>query len=155
MGGSSQRPTRVALARIDMGDSTNPGFDWATPKYVSVTTFRRNGDAVATPVWFAPRNDGTFVFTTDPTSGKVKRLRNDQRVEVRPCSVRGAVRAGAPVGTGTATIIGPGSEYQAVVAALKSKYGWFVTVVELGGSIKQRLKRNSDGDCAIAISLDA
>ena len=49
-------------------------------KYVVLTTFRRNGDAVATPVWIVGLPDGTAGFTTEIDSGKVKRIRNNASV---------------------------------------------------------------------------
>ena len=63
-------------------------------EFVSLTTFRRTGASVATPVWIAPDGD-VLVVTTPVESGKVKRLRPDPRVELRPCSRRGAVADGA------------------------------------------------------------
>ncbi len=66
-----------------------------TSRYVSLTTFRRTGDAVATPVWAAP--DGAdLVVWTRADSGKVKRLRHTSRVTVAPCDVRGNLQ-GRPV----------------------------------------------------------
>ncbi|HSK58696.1 MAG TPA: pyridoxamine 5'-phosphate oxidase family protein [Actinomycetospora sp.] len=49
--------------------------------FVSLTTSRRTGDAVATPVWVARDDaaDGTLVVTTPASSGKVERLRRDPR----------------------------------------------------------------------------
>ena len=60
-------------------------------KYLSVTTFRRDGSPVATPVWFVVE-DGELLVVTSPTSGKVRRIRHDPRVRFAPCSARGAVR---------------------------------------------------------------
>ncbi len=57
-------------------------------KYVLVTTFRRNGTAVPTPVWHAPDGDGLVVWTVRDT-GKVKRLRNNPEVRLAPCTFRG------------------------------------------------------------------
>lgn len=63
-------------------------------RYVSLTTFRKNGTGVATPVWYAVEGAELYAWTrTD--SWKVKRLRNDPRVEVAVCDVRGNVAEGA------------------------------------------------------------
>ena len=59
-------------------------------RFVSLTTFRRSGVPVATPVWVA-RDGHDLVVTTPAESGKVKRLRHDPRVELRPCSRTGRV----------------------------------------------------------------
>ncbi|WP_203585897.1 PPOX class F420-dependent oxidoreductase [Subtercola lobariae] len=91
--------------------------------FVSLTTFRRSGVGVSTPVWIA--RFGTFVVITTPAeSGKVKRLRNDARVELRPCDRRGAVKPGAPTVQGVAEIL---SEPEAVTrheAVFARKYGF-------------------------------
>jgi PPOX class probable F420-dependent enzyme len=62
-------------------------------KYLSIETFRKNGQGVRTPVWFAgePEDDAPeklYVYST-ADSGKAKRIRNNGRVRVAPCDVRG------------------------------------------------------------------
>jgi PPOX class probable F420-dependent enzyme len=59
----------------------------------SLTTFRRSGEPVSTPAWVVRAGDG-LVVTTPSQSGKVERLRNNDDVELRPCSRRGIVKAG-------------------------------------------------------------
>ncbi len=73
-------------------------------KFVSLTIFRRSGVAVSSPVWIAL--DGTdLIVTTPKESGKVKRLRNDARVEIRPSSRRGTVEPDAPTVGGRAVVV--------------------------------------------------
>jgi len=57
-------------------------------KRTLVVTFRRDGRPVATPVW-AAYADGAFHVRSERSSGKLKRLRNDARVLLAPCTVRG------------------------------------------------------------------
>jgi PPOX class probable F420-dependent enzyme len=57
-------------------------------KYVLVTSFRRDGTPVSTPVW-AARDDDSLVVWTGTGTGKVKRIRRDGTVAVAPCSARG------------------------------------------------------------------
>jgi PPOX class probable F420-dependent enzyme len=59
-------------------------------KYISLTTVRKNGMKVATPVWFGEEGDKLYVMTIS-TMGKVKRIRNNPQVEVGPCTIRGKV----------------------------------------------------------------
>jgi uncharacterized protein len=59
-------------------------------KYICLITFRRTGDAVSTPVWFAERDEKLYVKTRRD-SGKCKRIRNNPRVHVAPCTIRGKV----------------------------------------------------------------
>jgi PPOX class probable F420-dependent enzyme len=67
-------------------------------KYLSLETFRKSGQGVRTPVWFAASPESTagnsetrFYVYTLPDSGKVKRIRNNPRVRVAPCTMRGEI----------------------------------------------------------------
>jgi PPOX class probable F420-dependent enzyme len=59
--------------------------------YISLETFKRNGQGVRTAVWFVLHNDAIYVYT-EADSGKIKRIRNNPRVRVALCNVRGDVR---------------------------------------------------------------
>jgi uncharacterized protein len=59
-------------------------------KYISLTTFRKNGVGVPTPLWFGEENGKLYVMTIGNT-GKVKRIRNNPQVSVAPCNMRGKV----------------------------------------------------------------
>ena len=59
-------------------------------KYISLTTFRKNGVGVPTPVWFGEQ-DGKLYVMTRSDSGKYKRLRNNPSVRIAPCTIRGKV----------------------------------------------------------------
>jgi PPOX class probable F420-dependent enzyme len=63
--------------------------DLASAHYVLLTTYRKDGTPVATPVWAVPR-DGKLYVWTEVESWKVKRMRNNPKVTVRPCGMRGA-----------------------------------------------------------------
>jgi uncharacterized protein len=88
-------------------------------KYCQLVTFRRGGTAVPTPVWFAVDGDQLYVKTEDP-SGKVKRIRNDARVRVAPCTIAGR-QLGAAVG-GVARILA-GAETGRAERTLRRRYG--------------------------------
>lgn len=74
---------------IDSVPRTGSPESIAPSKRSLLVTYRRDGRAVATPVWAAPGDDGHFYVRTERTAGKVKRLRNDSRVLLAPCTVRG------------------------------------------------------------------
>jgi PPOX class probable F420-dependent enzyme len=59
-------------------------------KYLSLATFRHSGVAVRTPVWFAEAEGKLYLFT-NPKSGKAKRIRNNPRVRIAPCTMRGKI----------------------------------------------------------------
>jgi PPOX class probable F420-dependent enzyme len=57
-------------------------------QFLNLETLRKSGLAVATPVWFLKEGD-TLYIRTPASSGKVKRVRNNQRVRVAVCDRRG------------------------------------------------------------------
>jgi len=59
-------------------------------KYISLATFRKTGEKVATPVWFGEEGDKLYVVTRSDL-GKTKRIRNNPQVTVAPCTIRGKV----------------------------------------------------------------
>ena len=73
-------------------------------KYISLTTFRKTGASVATPVWFGEENNKLYVMTRGDM-GKTKRIRNNPRVCVAPCTMRGKVTG--PEFSATARILPP------------------------------------------------
>ena len=90
-------------------------------KYVSLVTFRRDGTAVATAVWFAAMGD-EFGVITETNVGKVKRIRNNPAVTLQLCDLKGTVNTDAPVLAGTARLV-TGAEALAVRKAVGKKYG--------------------------------
>lgn len=99
-------------------------------RYVSLTTFKRDGRGVASAMWAA--NDGPHIVIWTPSeSWKVRRLRHDPRVTLQACTASGKVRANEPELSGTAEIIAEPHEVARVAALIKSKYGWAFRVVTL------------------------
>jgi PPOX class probable F420-dependent enzyme len=95
--------------------------DLGREAFVSLTTFRRSGAAVSTPVWIA-RDGDALVVTTPSGSGKVKRIRHTPRVELRPCSRTGKVPTGAPAAEGIAQIVEDPAERDRLTGAVRRKY---------------------------------
>ena len=60
-------------------------------RYLSITSYKRDGQGVATPVWFVCR-DGRLLVQTDAASGKVKRIRRNPQVRVAVCTASGRLR---------------------------------------------------------------
>jgi len=92
--------------------------DIAHQKYICLTTFRKSGVAVPTPVWFAEKTGKLYVMTRSD-SGKYKRLRNNPRVGIAPCTVRGKLTG--PESTATARIL-PEESWPAAREAIRLKY---------------------------------
>ncbi|MFE7418837.1 PPOX class F420-dependent oxidoreductase [Rhodococcus sp. NPDC057529] len=90
--------------------------------FVSLTTFRRSGEPVSTPVWIA-RDGDALVVTTPEESGKVKRLRNNPSVELRPCSRRGKVDAAIAPVVAVAEIVTDESASRRMADTIRDVYG--------------------------------
>ena len=107
-------------------------------RYVLLTTFRRDGRAVPTPVWFAPMPDDptTLAVVTEREAGKVKRLRHTPRCTLAPCDVPGrphgdAIEAAGRIATDPA-------EVAVGTRALARRYGWQWRLLGLGARLRGR-----------------
>lgn len=60
-------------------------------KYINLQTFKKNGEIVSTPVWFVLKNNEIF-FRSDGNSGKVKRIRNNNKIKASICDIRGNIK---------------------------------------------------------------
>ena len=88
-------------------------------KYMSLTTFRKSGEAVITPMWFA-ESKGTIYAETGVSAGKLKRIRHTERVTLAACTLSGKV-TGSEV-EGRARILSEPLEIHAAKAAMSKKY---------------------------------
>lgn len=127
-------------------------------KYVSLVTTRRDGRTVATPVWFAEVGD-EFGVITETNVGKVKRIRNNPRVTVQVCDVKGAVSPGAPVLAATARLA-TGDEAVRVRKAIARKYGFIYVMFAVywsASTLIARLRGNNkhEPETAILFALEA
>ena len=113
----------------------------ADEKYLLLTTFRKSGDAVPTPVWAVALDDGKIGFYTSSGSGKAKRLAHTSRVTIQPCDARGNVKDGTEPTDATADVVS-GAELEVITAKIKEKYGFFTKITKLLGTIGGIIKRN-------------
>ncbi len=130
---------------------------FAKARYLNLESFRKTGVGVRTPVWFA-RDSGSpsrpdfspdagcifYVYST-PDAGKVKRIRNNSKVRVAPCSFRGNLR-GAWVDARAR--ICEGAEAARGQDLLRRKYGW----MKIAGDFFSRLRGRTQ--TVIAIHMD-
>jgi PPOX class probable F420-dependent enzyme len=123
-----------------MSTQTTPFAPLLKEHYVSLTTFRKNGAAVATPVWFVESN-GTIYIGTNATAGKLKRIRHSGRVTLAPCTAGGKV-SGSHV-EGRASIVSDQGEIVRVQAALARKYGTQFRLIGLFQGIARFLRRRT------------
>lgn len=103
----------------------------ASGTYMALTTFRRSGDAVTSPVWVVPVSDGRVGFWTSMGTGKTKRLAHTERVVVQPSDARGRVAEGSAPLDGTAEMVRSGAFFDEVQAKVREKYGVMTTMTKL------------------------
>lgn len=131
-----------------MDTSANAEVDrLASGAYVSLTTFKRDGTAVATPVWVSHTGDRLYVWT-EAGSGKVKRVRNDGRVLLAPSDARGRPQ-GAHV-EGSATVLDAAADVARVASLHRRKYGLQFRAFDLAAKV---FRRGSGGQVAIEITV--
>jgi len=110
----------------------------AGERYISLTTFRRDGSAASTPVWVVSDDGERLLVWTGAETWKVKRIRRDPRVRVAPSDARGRERG--PRSEGTACVLGAEAA-DIVVPLLRRKYGWQRRALELQGRVTRLLAR--------------
>ena len=127
--------------------SASTPFDNA--EYISLRSYKRDGNPVDTPVWCAPLRGKLVVFTLRE-SYKVARIRRDPRVQVALCDVRGKVLG--PWAAGTCAAIERGAAEEAdAYAALIAKYGWKMRLGNFFSGLVGRKRRR----VVLAISLSS
>ncbi len=104
-------------------------------KYVSLTTYRKDGTGIATPVWHV-MSSGELLIVSEADAWKVKRIRNNSHVVVTVCSIRGRIAPGAPSAEGTARLLNE-ADTEAGRTRLARKYlmsrigNWFTKILHL------------------------
>ena len=104
-------------------------------RYVNLTTFRKDGRAVGTPVWVTPMNGKLYVYTWG-LAGKAKRIRATSKVRLAPSDIRGNVAGNWS--EGTARIVAEPALAEAANRAIARKYGWQHHVVQLISWLQRR-----------------
>ncbi len=95
--------------------------------YLNLKTYRKNGEAMPTPVWFAQDGEKIYIRTI-ARSGKVKRINNNAEVQIMPCGV-----AGEPMGewvAAQATEMTDVVTYEHAKSLVMGKYGEMVQTLE-------------------------
>jgi PPOX class probable F420-dependent enzyme len=121
-------------------------------KYISLTTYRKDGTPVATPVWLA-REGSTVRVVTDPASGKAKRLRNNARVLVSPCDARGRVEPEA-ISVAGSVAFQDDADTQATMALITRKYGLMGRIMTRMNERRARKAGGSAAHVGLTITLD-
>ncbi len=123
----------------------------ADEPFVSLTTFRRNGEGVATPVWVAQDGDALIVLTPEE-SYKVGRVRADPHVRLVPSTRTGRVKDGRPPVEATAQIVADPDETRRQRDVIRRKYGWQYRVTLL---VERLLARRQKPRVILRITVPA
>ena len=118
----------------------------AATQYVSLTSFRRDGTPVSTPIWVCGYGSGLAVWTVR-TSFKVKRIGRNPAVTVAPCKLRGEVTGEAVSGRATILSDEDTAKLRKMMARKYGLMGWFTVY----GSV---VRRGKTGTIGIHIDLD-
>ena len=100
-----------------MGDKLE---QFSKQKYINLETYKRDNTPVKTPVWFVIDNGLVYIITREST-GKVKRLKNNQNVRIVPCSFKGEIKNEWVNGKAQKII---GCEADRAIKLRKKKYGF-------------------------------
>lgn len=118
----------------------NPFGPVGTAKYVMLTTFKKDGTPVGTPLWAALDNGRLYIWTVTD-SWKVKRIRRNPEVTLQPCDVRG--KTTGEIVKGTALVLDEaGSDRTRNL--IKRRYG-ILGALTIGGSLLRRGKSGTIG----------
>jgi hypothetical protein len=108
----------------------------ARERYISLTTFKRDGTTAATPVWVGSDDGERLLVWTGAGTWKVKRIRRDPRVRVAPCDARGRPRGDAV--DATARVL---DDPEIAERVLRRKYRIQKPALDLFNSLVSRLRR--------------
>lgn len=121
----------------------------ACEKFVSLATFKKSGEKVATAMWLA-RDGDALVMWTPADSWKVKRIRRDSRVELAPCGRTGKVNEGAETSPASAVVDADPAETARVRRLIKAKYGVEFHVITF---LERIIARGSKDRVAVRITV--
>ncbi|MFZ1671259.1 MAG: PPOX class F420-dependent oxidoreductase [Candidatus Nanopelagicales bacterium] len=116
-------------------------------KYISISTTRKNGEKIATPVWVTREGNALYVIT-GADSGKVKRIRNNPHVEVAPCDARGRLKGDVVAGT-VEILDADGTEE--VRSRVAKRFGLMYKVLTL----MEKVRGSGDGRVGLKITVDS
>lgn len=129
-------------------------LDLDSARYVSLTTFKKDGSPKATPVWITG-TAGSYLFTTGDKAWKTRRLRRNAAVQVQLCDMRGRVKPNSAIYTGTGEVQTAAESVAAAERALASKYGWQFKAAQVVDAVKLKLGRGVKQEVvAIHLTLD-
>ena len=126
-------------------------FDPAVERYLSLASFRRNGQPVPTPVWLAEHNTRYYLFS-ETKAGKVKRIRANPAVRVAACNSRGKITSDWL--DAHACVVTNDDLIAEVYAALRKKYGWQMAITDFFSKLSGRYHKRAIIGLEIVEAID-
>lgn len=130
--------------------------DLGRSRFVLLTTFRTSGEPVPTPVWVvrdSTRPGGHLAILTDLDSGKVRRLRRDPSVTLRPCNPRGEAAPSARLLHGRAEVVTNPDVVGRVWTLVRRKYAVEHLVIRLLGLVRPAWRRWDGPQAVLRLAL--
>ena len=121
-------------------------FDPTTEPYINLSTFRKDGREVRTPVWVAAI-DHTYYIFSESKAGKVKRIRNSSHVKIAACDARGKVKSEWL--DADAILVSDTSILEEMYRAFDRKYGWQMRTLNFLSRLSGKYHRRA----VIAVSI--
>ncbi len=126
----------------------------ADETYMAFTTFKKDGTPKPAPVWPVDAGDGRIGFITSSETWRVKRLANNNRVEMQPSDARGRIKEGTSPQSGTAEVV-EGSGFDSIHSKVREKYGYKLTLINGVHSFQRLIRRGGHAnDRAVIVTLD-
>lgn len=116
-------------------------FDPSAEKYVSLATFRKDGREVRTPVWLVGEGSTFYVFS-ESKAGKVKRIRNNDKVSIAPCDLRGILKS-ENWESGSAEIMVDPATLDDIYKLFDTKYGWQMRLLNFIAKLNGRYHKRA------------
>ena len=114
----------------------NPLFD--TAEYLSLSTKKRDGSTVETPVWFAKKDNTLYLFS-EGNAGKIKRLKNFPQTRVAICDIRGKIKSEWISTEGR--ILSDDADINMALSSLHHKYGWKMKLLDFFSRVAGKIKK--------------
>ncbi len=126
----------MAVENNEQQDALSPFTSLYPYEFAMLKTFRKSGAAVPTLIWFAHDEQGKLYFMTVSSTGKVKRIRNNGRVTLTPCTRSGKIIGDGKEIEGQAREL-PSSDFARASALLARKYGFMYKAFMFVGSLRK------------------
>ena len=154
MGTTAPPPKAAATRMIEPAVERTADLEALFPgRFLSVTSFKRDGTGVATPVWAVSDGERLFAFT-DLHSAKIRRIGRDPRVLIASCLPGGKLRR-EPV-AGRAEVLTATADLERVRKLLLARYKISYRVVMLFYRLGRRVRgtQSAADGAALAITLE-